>query len=623
MNLAVSGIIPGKLLKKGKTKTQLKNKADFMSALLEESEKNLKKESRKISKKTQTFKEQLLDSQFNLKIYHQTQKVEKKKLVNGEKIKDVVENKEQKSQSRNEVEKDFLNADEKPYLKKVSGEHIDVKEEKSFIYNSVEVQRDYLPPTTDFSVKESNKVLNKGKKTEIKEITNNIINENKNIQWYEKSNNLKEHKEYYNSIATNIEETKPLKEKREIIENIQSKVQSNLEDFRQQTDLKHFEKTATAERKIETADINEDFKSIGKNENIYLNNPVNKTEKKEYKNLVNISEDKVREDKSSFLVSDKKDKKSNVTIGERSIERSFKSDAVLEKIIENKGERLLYSEKINLNRDLKIDSKVKLEERADLLSNFKENKRTFSSKKSVNYIKTNVENIKENISEKKGKDFSEIASNNEKDIKDSKRNTSIKIEKHFINKNIPDKLEILKNSELFTNKSDGKDDLIHFNTTVSDHKSLESPKKTDQLLIKDSGLTEKTNLTLNTNTNFDQKYSSDQSEKNFTGDSFTDVAEQMETENNLFNRQFTLNLKLEGLNMNVTLTRQILNMTLLLHNTPYISLDQLRSDISEILKESGFDQFNLRLKTKEKKNYIEENYSTEKETDNSEINVKV
>ncbi len=623
MNLAVSGIIPGKLLKKGKTKTQLKNKADFMSALLEESEKNLKKESRKISKKTQTYKEQLLDSQFNLKIYHQTQKVEKKKLVNGEKIKDVVENKEQKSQSRNEVEKDFLNADEKPYLKKVSGEHIDVREEKSFIYKSEEVQRDYLPPTTDFSVKESNKVLNKGKKTEIKEITNNIINENKNIQWYEKSNNLKEHKEYYNSIATNIEETKPLKEKREIIENIQSKVQSNLEDFRQQTDLKHFEKTATAERKIETADINEDFKSIGKNENIYLNNPVNKTEKKEYKNLVNISEDKVREDKSSFLVSDKKDKKSNVTIGEKSVERSFKSDAVSEKIIENKGERLLYSEKINLNRDLKIDSKVKLEERADLLSNFKENKRTFSSKKSVNYIKTNVENIKENISEKKGKDFSEIALNNEKDIKDSKRNTSIKMEKHFINKNIPDKLEILKNSELFTNKSDGKDDLIHFNTTVSDHKSLESPKKTDQLLIKDSGLTEKTNLTLNTNTNFDQKYSSDQSEKNFTGDSFTDVAEQMETENNLFNRQFTLNLKLEGLNMNVTLTRQILNMTLLLHNTPYISLDQLRSDISEILKESGFDQFNLRLKTKEKKNYIEENYSTEKETDNSEINVKV
>ncbi|WP_457621909.1 hypothetical protein [Persephonella sp.] len=90
-----------------------------------------------------------------------------------------------------------------------------------------------------------------------------------------------------------------------------------------------------------------------------------------------------------------------------------------------------------------------------------------------------------------------------------------------------------------------------------------------------------------------------------------------------FNKHFTMNIKLEDLNMNVKLNRNFLNMTVIFHSQTTASLEQLKTQIGDILKESGFEQFNLKLKTKDKKTYLENKRSGENYYGRSEINVRV
>ncbi|ACO03614.1 MAG TPA: hypothetical protein DEP48_05900 [Persephonella sp.] len=119
----------------------------------------------------------------------------------------------------------------------------------------------------------------------------------------------------------------------------------------------------------------------------------------------------------------------------------------------------------------------------------------------------------------------------------------------------------------------------------------------------------------------DQNFSNGENKEGFSYISFDENIPENETQN--FNRHFTMNIKLEDLNMNVKLNRNFLNMTVIFHNQTTASLEQLKNQIGDILKESGFEQFNLRLKTKDKKTYLENRKSGENYYSRSEINVRV
>ncbi len=87
-----------------------------------------------------------------------------------------------------------------------------------------------------------------------------------------------------------------------------------------------------------------------------------------------------------------------------------------------------------------------------------------------------------------------------------------------------------------------------------------------------------------------------------------------------FNRVFTLTVNFNSTNITAKLAGNRLNLTVILSGSSINYINSLKTDIANILKEQGFNQFNLKIQAKGKKIYYSNNYSKEEKR---EINVKV
>ena len=91
-------------------------------------------------------------------------------------------------------------------------------------------------------------------------------------------------------------------------------------------------------------------------------------------------------------------------------------------------------------------------------------------------------------------------------------------------------------------------------------------------------------------------------------------------EGNSFQKVFTLSLNFNDTNIVARLRNNTLNLSIILSNSSIPYINSLKSDIASILREQGFNQFNLKIETKGKKIYYSNNYDREEKR---EINVKV
>ncbi len=91
-------------------------------------------------------------------------------------------------------------------------------------------------------------------------------------------------------------------------------------------------------------------------------------------------------------------------------------------------------------------------------------------------------------------------------------------------------------------------------------------------------------------------------------------------EGNSFQKVFTLSLNFNDTSIVARLRNNILNLSIILNNSSISYINSLKSDIASILREQGFNQFNLKIEAKGKKIYYSNNYNREEKR---EINVKV
>ncbi len=91
-------------------------------------------------------------------------------------------------------------------------------------------------------------------------------------------------------------------------------------------------------------------------------------------------------------------------------------------------------------------------------------------------------------------------------------------------------------------------------------------------------------------------------------------------EGNSFQKVFTLSLNFNDTNIVARLRNNTLNLSIILSNSSISYINSLKFDIASILREQGFNQFNLKIETKGKKIYYSNIYNKEEKR---EINVKV
>ncbi len=87
-----------------------------------------------------------------------------------------------------------------------------------------------------------------------------------------------------------------------------------------------------------------------------------------------------------------------------------------------------------------------------------------------------------------------------------------------------------------------------------------------------------------------------------------------------FNKIFTLNLSFNDTNIIAKLRKNSLDISILLRNSNLYNLHNLKTEITAILKEYGFQDVNLKIEAKGKKIYYSNNYE---KREKREINVKV
>jgi len=236
-----------------------------------------------------------------------------------------------------------------------------------------------------------------------------------------------------------------------------------------------------------------------------------------------------------------------------------------------------------------------------------ENPAKINKKKSEYKLEIDKDNLRELRNERRSDRL------NEKNLKNI--SATFKNEKNQENR---------KNPEIFKKQDDTYDrieDSIQININHKDNKYFELNKK-NEISSSREYVVNISEPADSKNSPKEQSFSNGESKENHL---YSIIEENInENEESNFNRHFIMNIKLEGLNMNIKLNRNLLNMTLIFHNQTTASIEQLKNQIGDILKESGFEQFNLKLKTKEKK----EIYSSSKKTGEkyyirSEINVRV
>ncbi len=89
---------------------------------------------------------------------------------------------------------------------------------------------------------------------------------------------------------------------------------------------------------------------------------------------------------------------------------------------------------------------------------------------------------------------------------------------------------------------------------------------------------------------------------------------------NSFGKVFTLSLKFNDTNIVAKLKNNTLNLSVFLSSSSISNINMLKSEITNILRETGFDNFNLKIETKGKKIYYSNNYQ---KREKREIDVKV
>ncbi|WP_457640488.1 hypothetical protein, partial [Persephonella sp.] len=269
------------------------------------------------------------------------------------------------------------------------------------------------------------------------------------------------------------------------------------------------------------------------------------------------------------------------------------------------------------NREIKTINNPDLKQSAQAVFNNKT--QTFQYKPNV-YKTTDTDLAKSINNKKENKDTMDFTYSSKKrtNYKQSVNNAKITDNKKVDKQDVLSKADIhITGKERFEHEISGENILL----TTKDQKDLklqDQPKKQEVQLNRD--ITVHNNNDISNNNGNSSKQSLDK------GYSYTDtnLSENLqEYENSSFNRQFNMHIKLDGLNINLSLNRNFLNMTLIFNNHTNLSLEQLRTEISDILEETGFAEYNLRLKTKDKKVYSESRALKENSYGRSEINVRV
>ncbi len=119
-----------------------------------------------------------------------------------------------------------------------------------------------------------------------------------------------------------------------------------------------------------------------------------------------------------------------------------------------------------------------------------------------------------------------------------------------------------------------------------------------------------------------EKTLNDSSKENAEGEIFyhqNESQEKPEIENK-FQKVFTLSVNFNDTNLIARLRNNTLNLSILLNNANVQTIHTLKTEISQILKEHGFENFNLKIETKGRKIYYSNNYERREKR---EIDVKV
>ncbi len=301
----------------------------------------------------------------------------------------------------------------------------------------------------------------------------------------------------------------------------------------------------------------------------------------------------------------------------------------------NSTEKNLESKKINFqsfDKEIKDKSNEKHnnpEIKQTFLRTFKEMKITKTTK-GINPEQFNQYTIKNNdkntTDKPKYNRFENSESFNDLNLKFPKKQSSeekqkitlkplkdnqIKYKIKFIKKLISEKIEILQQKE--KNSANKKEELQYKGLTENSFDFIEL--NLNENLLKD----EKTKKTLNLETNKlvsetpnanslkneNQNSNTDQNSENNSAESFESFQEKLE-EGNKTKSNFTLNLKLNDLNIKANLRNQVLNLVIN-SNSFMFTNSALTNEIRTILLENGFKNFNLTIKEKGKKIFEENN----------------
>ena len=93
-----------------------------------------------------------------------------------------------------------------------------------------------------------------------------------------------------------------------------------------------------------------------------------------------------------------------------------------------------------------------------------------------------------------------------------------------------------------------------------------------------------------------------------------------QTRESKFHKVFTLSVNFNDTNIIAKLKNNTLNLSIILNNSTVHTINTLKAEITSILKEQGFNNFNLKIETKGRKIYYSNNYE---KREKREIDVKV
>ena len=113
-------------------------------------------------------------------------------------------------------------------------------------------------------------------------------------------------------------------------------------------------------------------------------------------------------------------------------------------------------------------------------------------------------------------------------------------------------------------------------------------------------------------------FSDTQSETTLEDKNYFHTKHEKENKENSFGKVFTLSVNFNDTSITAKLRNNTLSLSIILSNASFTNIPSLKTDIGNILKEAGFENYNLKIHTKEKKIYYSNNNREEKR----EINVR-